>query len=1197
MKIAKLLVVSALWLTAGSAVAAVEDIRQKPEPSATQGFVASETTDTYFYMYNVGAKAFFTEGNAWGTQASVASTGLKVAFTSEGNYYLFNDYSISKASWKYTFFDSETAMYVDWNSQANYYWGVEENGSTFRLYASSENPGWDEVEAYREGQYVGLDASTGGTALSPYLTEGDGHYIDWAFVTEEVYETYKAAAEVYDAAQSLKAVLEEAESINANVADQLAVYNNLEATAEELTAAVEAAKEAIAQRKAEMVDENYGNATVENPVVVTDKFLVNPSFDGGDLTTGWEGDAFGSYNPKDNAEHYNKTYNTYQTVSGLKGGVYGIGVKAFYRAGNAQPAWDNYAADNAASKYAKLYATVGEITSEVAIVSPCTAMLTEGAGVGSESTCESEDGTVYYIPNNMEAAEYYMHTLKMYDNMVMTAVDEDGSLTFGVKKEQTIDGDWSIFDDFSLTYYGAGADAYKLYLDEVLKNYSDVTIEEGTLYTESYLTDYRNSLSNATSASSKEEIDAILEGITGGYDRLMKNIELWKKWNDALEEAKRTYVYDESYAGVAMDDLSDYCDSEAEDIKSARALTNDELEAEIQKIAVMVQAVIDEQKTKVHVDGDDMTVFITNPGFDSSNYDEAIVGWTIDRGDSNGNVTPGPLGDSKKALMETALGYYNGCFESWHCHNWDIWQEIDGLPKGMYELNLQGYVRCEVSGYTRGDDINPDFPSPIYLYMNGATAQFPSVYSECPEDLGYSFTTVESWTTETVNDKLYPNSMGGAAQCFGWGMYKMQAFGLIAKDGDTFRIGVRMNKDQDWWCIFDNFKLTYREPSPDVVKPILEAALEALDLSRPMGSDIYDKASKVNASAEAAIASGDGEAMFNALVAVYDLNEAIESSVSDFADLKKANESLYDAIGNSSASDATKTEANALAGKIAEGLENHTIETSEVEGLIAQINAMITKLAIPAGYENATDANPVDFSSVIVNNQYDEGINGWSGTAASWGSNYANAELYNKTFDYYQEYTGLPAGTYEVRVQGFYRAGTAADDYANLSDESLNNAVLYATTGDEVTRATALTRLGAEAQEGYEMDGYLVVGEFYIVPNTMDTAGDVFLNDLYKNNSVVTKVGEDGYLRIGLKKDVELASDWTLFDNWEMYYYGTDSQKELSPAGISDVNNIPTMKVEFFTLDGRQVSKLQKGITIQKQTLNNGTVIIKKIRK
>ena len=1166
------------------------------------------------------------------------------------------------------FTDDGNSTWVDHGTQGNYSWGVEINNGLVRFQnvaLIADKPEFEGMYLGFDGTWVVADNSAGDashrdayTAILRHVSpDAAGAGVDFKAVTVDSYEAfigsddyaaYESGVKTYLASIGLKTAIESAEALNIDAADALAIYSDKASTAEDLANAAAALNELIeAKNKLKAAIEDYegkgftgtadakavldnpkatkdeieqalealdaaaldwgkNNASVQNPADMTSK-IVNPHFDNADCTTGWSGDAFGRGGTvSDGAEHYSKNYDSYQTISGLAPGVYAVGVNGFYRAGNYNgDAENHYLADDAASKYAKLYAKVGDTYNEVPIANVLSGIQAEAPGVGEIAVTLNEE--TFYVPNTMAVADYYFHTLHQYENKLFIAVDDSGELTIGVKKSSQIGGDWSMFDDFSLTYYGTGADAYKLYLDEVLKNYSDVTIEDGVIYTESYLTDYRNSLTNATSASSKEEIDAILEGITGGYERLQTNIELWKRWDAAVENAKQKYVYVEQYAGLdAMDDLSDYCDIDAEKILSAHALTNDELEAEIQKIADMIQAVVDESKNQERKDGDDMTDFIKNPGFDDDadiNFGGA-EGWTIDRVDG-GNVVRGPLGDDNKKLMEGALGYMNYCFESWHCHKWDIWQEISDLPKGMYELNVQGYVRCEVGGYNRGDDLT-DYPSPVYLYMNNATAQFPSVYSEAPEDLGYSFTTVESWTTEDINGKLYPNSMGGAAQCFAWGMYKMQAYGLIAQKGDVFRIGVRMDADQDWWCIFDNFKLTYREPTAEVVKPILEDALEKLDLSRAMGSDVYAQASKVKADAEAAIAAGDGEKMFDALVAVYDLNEAIETSVTLFRGLTLANESLYDAIGNSSAADATKTEANALAGKISNGLEEHTFENGDVEGLINDINAMITKLNIPAGYENASDSNPVDFSGVIKNNAYDEGVESWSGTAAAWGSTYGNAEFYNKTFDYYQDLSGLPAGTYEVSVQAFYRAGSAANDYDNLSDESLNNAVLYATTGDEITRAVALIRLGAEAQPATDYDDngnpaaaadYVLVGDGMQVPNMMSTAGDEFAYDRYKENHVVTKVGEDGFLRVGLKKDVELENDWTLFDNWTLTYYGANSSKELSSSGIADVNTVPTMKVEFFTLDGRKVGKLQKGIIIQKQTLNNGQIVVKKIRK
>ena len=54
----------------------------KPVPQSVDTWqYSSEGDTTVYYLYNKGAGAFFTEGNDWGTRASIGSTGLKVAIS------------------------------------------------------------------------------------------------------------------------------------------------------------------------------------------------------------------------------------------------------------------------------------------------------------------------------------------------------------------------------------------------------------------------------------------------------------------------------------------------------------------------------------------------------------------------------------------------------------------------------------------------------------------------------------------------------------------------------------------------------------------------------------------------------------------------------------------------------------------------------------------------------------------------------------------------------------------------------------------------------------------------------------------------------------------------------------------------------------------------------------------------------------
>lgn len=1273
MKIAKLLVLSMLLLIGSIAKAEVPDgVWTIPEP---QGLEFTDLTfdegATHYYLYNPVAKMFFASGNDWNTRASIASFGYEIWFQAsteadapEGSYEFWDDcqHPDRILGFKNMFTDDGGSTWVDHADQGNYSWSVTKvSDNTYRI----QNVALVADKPEFDGKFIGWKGDYADTRLY-MITESEGA-IDWkavtydsyqAFIATDAYAAYKTACECYSIALTLKASLEEAESLGANIATQLAVYNNTASTPDDLKAANDQLKAIINARKdlkkalddakasgftetaaydaiynngdstadelaaaledlkAALVEWGKGNASVEHPADMSGK-IKNPNFDNAS-SAGWSGTSpnmvgSGSHGPANVAETWNNTFDMYQDIEGLPAGVYALGAQTMWRCH-----WTDI--QSGVTPAAMLYAVVGEKESSVPFNYAHAPMVTEAPdgsntswGVNGSFTSETDEetGITYYIPNDPSAFRIFAEK-GYYDTKLLFGIS-DGNVRIGVKNPAMKGSwdNWSCYDTFTLTYYGAGADAAKLYLDETIKNYSEMTIEAGTIFTEAYLTAYNEALKQEISVSSFEEVATALEGIEAAKRAIDKNIELWKEWQEAVEKARANYVFNSKYQGLAaMDDLADYVDDmNTEPILDEHNWTNEELEAEIQKIADMIQAVIDESLIAPHEDGDDMTDYIKNPGFDEDkdiNSGKA-EGWTIDSG-TGGNITRGPLGEGNKELMESALGYMNYCFEAWHRYNWDVWQEIENLPKGMYELSVQGYVRCEVAGYNRGDDINPDFPSPIYLYMNSATAQFPSVYSEAPEDLGHTFTIVESWTTEDVNGKQYPNSMGGAAQCFGWGMYEMKAYGLIAKQGDKFRIGVKMEGNQDWWCIWDNFKLTYRKPSVEIVQPILEAELEKLDLSQPMGSEVFGRVSAVREQAEAAIASGDGEQMFDALVEVYNVSDAIRSSVNKFKELTDALEDLGGKINEGQVA-AIKAEAQDLFSQIQDGIDNHTIATDDVEGLKAEITKMINRLGLPADMDQASDDNPVECTTVIINPAYVDGNDkGWTGNAAVNGEA-LDAEKFNTTYNYNQVLQGLPAGIYDVVLQGYYRAGSATADYDSFVEDPTanNNAFLYAAGENDDTCSVAMIRLASQAITTDALsDGYVWASEAnqLAVPNSMATGGEMFMTfnettgkNYYDGNTVTVKVGENGKLTIGLKKKEQITDDWTLWTNWRLYYYGKNSSKtpNSDPSGIKELSSEQPVQIEFFNLNGVRINKPQKGIAIMKQKMSDGTVKVTKI--
>lgn len=1200
----------------------------------------------------------------------------------EGSYELWNDFynpDRGDVSGPHNCFtDDGGSTWVDHAQQGNYSWSFEIVGDYVRF----QNVALIADKPEYEGKYIGFsgkyDGDKNSSVLRMFAPDEEGVSVDWRAVTVESYEEF-AASDAYEAytngvaaffsAQTLKAAIEAAEPVYVNVADAVALYNNPSTTAAEMDAATATLKEmtevksklkanieaaeaqgftetaayrevltnlnatkaqveqAINDLATAVAAWSETHATWDNPGDMTTK-ITNPNFDNASYT-GWLGDApnmtgSGSHGPANVAEKWNATFDTYQDITGLPVGIYALTAKTSWRG-----SWADM--ESGIVPASSLYVKQGEVetSSPFNFIWSCynttpmagTTYFGTGAGENAETHPDAEGNDVtYYSPNDPSAFRLYEEA-GFYDTKVMFLVtDAEASLRIGVKNpEKKGDADnWSCFDTFGLTYYGSDATSCQKYIEAAMKNYGEYVIDDGTLYTEAYLTAYQQAYSGEKTASTLAEVQAILDGINNAKAALDNNIALWKKYVKLLDDAKAVAGNDEYKDIDETGDLADYLDFDTEDILEKVELTNEELEAEIAKINGWIKTIEDKSKQDVY-EGKKMTKYIKNPGFDE---DEDInsgkaEGWTIDAG-TGANITRGPLGQGNKDLMEGALGKMNYCFEAWHRYNWDVWQEVKDLPVGLYELQVQGYVRCEMGGYTKGDDLVAPYTSPVYLYMNNAMSQFPSVYSESPEDIGKEMVKVEDWYSETVNDKPYPNSMGGAAQCFGWGMYKTTAYGLIAKEGDTFRIGVKMNGNTDWWCIWDSFELTYHTPdNPDAVKPLLEEAIAKIDLTKPMGKDVYDRAALVVQQANDAIAANDGAAMFAALNATFDLNAAIIESVALFENLVAKAESLNEAVNESENQDAIN-EANALYSTIMTGCDNHTLTDAEAKDYMEQIDVLFTKLKLPANVNEASDSNPVDVTAVIKSAKFsdvDETTNssdGWNNPGNLGNDDTQKSvlamEFWQVGFDMYQTIKGLPEGTYELGVDAWIRNGGNQENYDGWkANPEYSMALLYAVAGDSAavfTAPIANVMVGAQTEDP-GLEGVVEAtdinneeGLTYYIPNSLQGGRDYMdLNPEAYYNKAIVKVNADGILTVGIKKAEQKGNSWVVLDNFKLTYFGKNSSQTVSPdlTGIEAVNG-ETAKVEYFTLDGRKATKAHKGIMIQKVTLSNGATLIQKIR-
>ena len=210
---------------------------------------------------------------------------------------------------------------------------------------------------------------------------------------------------------------------------------------------------------------------------------------------------------------------------------------------------------------------------------------------------------------------------------------------------------------------------------------------------------------------------------------------------------------------------------------------------------------------------------------------------------------------------------------------------------------------------------------------------------------------------------------------------------------------------------------------------------------------------------------------------------------------------------------------------------------------------LATREALLANFSNATQDSPIDATFLILDPYFGRvtNVSGvWTGGVTHGGyesgasQNYC-IERFNTTFDVYQTLSGLPNGIYGIQCQGFYRIGgrTDATTRRNNGQEVLN-AKYYINNSEGGLMSIFDGSYAKSYTSGYnENSAYTVNGEARYLPNTLSQAANCLRKDDYQN-PVVTAVVTDGNIRLGVKKTVAVGSDWTIFDNFTLTYYGID---------------------------------------------------------
>ena len=312
----------------------------------------------------------------------------------------------------------------------------------------------------------------------------------------------------------------------------------------------------------------------------------------------------------------------------------------------------------------------------------------------------------------------------------------------------------------------------------------------------------------------------------------------------------------------------------------------------------------------------------------------------------------------------------------------------------------------------------------------------------------------------------------------------------------------------------------------------------------------------------------------------------LEAMLANVGKMVSTPHTTKDADADLAATDKALTD---LISTITTAKDSYTSPEEVVEALNELETAALTFLA----EVKVTDmSQPIDLTWMLTNPNFDDGGNGWNNPGTV---NYSCCEFYETTFDLNQTTTAkVPAGTYELRVQAYQRPGSSADTYtAYTSGSDGVKAIIYLKNKSQKVKS-----IWADAQAKSLGGTTSKEGNLY-VPNNMLAASKWFDAGWYDNN-VMLKTTTSATMKVGIRLTASVSKDWTIFDNFRLYYYGDYEIDHIT--GLPEIKNEELrMKNEadaIYDLNGRKVSVpsassassvLPKGIYI----MNGKKVIIK----
>ena len=374
---------------------------------------------------------------------------------------------------------------------------------------------------------------------------------------------------------------------------------------------------------------------------------------------------------------------------------------------------------------------------------------------------------------------------------------------------------------------------------------------------------------------------------------------------------------------------------------------------------------------------------------------------------------------------------------------------------------------------------------------------------------------------------------------------------------DELTFGLKVEGTNANWISADNFQIWYYGKTE---KTIAQAELETavieaqnIDTSVPANAQVLTALEQAIEDAQALLNNNGSDEACNTA------RETLTGAIQAFNASAKAYETFDEYVNGEFSALLEQVVENANWVELADAMDNYirglqtklsdySLTTEEAEGCSAYIQGLLLEFI---GGDKVKEGD--NLTLLLKNPGFDNGLTGWTlGRGSAWTTfdandgqgaiDYHEVESWHQNFDLYQVIPNMPAGVYEISVQGFARL----DD--GLTDTTIE---LYA--GDSSTNFPSISRINGEGPDEYSEEKLYDAASFgdteidmdgtpVYVPNGMAGAQVYFSMDnpltgkpFYQREVNITLM-QPGDLRIGVRSNS--THEWVLWDNMQIIYKG-----------------------------------------------------------